>query len=156
MRAEDATCGQRCWNARSEECTCACGGKNHGIMRRTGRVPTAAEMPVRVRMVGEAIYKLAHVIPGPVSSEDTLDPRWKANSAPNRIAVRIVLELYGVVPQLRRIPTHRGPYPEAFAQRVDKASWRTWPETRKLKWSRPWLVWIRENVKPLDWPPRLQ
>lgn len=33
------TCGEACWEAREEICRCSCGGKNHGIHRRTGERP---------------------------------------------------------------------------------------------------------------------
>lgn len=49
------TCNEACWCAAEEVCHCSCGGKNHGIFRRTG------ERPERTCRIKGTWYKLGAV-----------------------------------------------------------------------------------------------
>ncbi len=61
-------CGPDCWEARNDICRCSCGGRNHGIKRRT---PTCQEVPLRRQMVWEDfLWELVKVsVPVPVGGE---------------------------------------------------------------------------------------
>ena len=58
-----ATCGDRCWSAKGDTCSCVCGGANHGTLRvnPSGSLWDSEEprIPRRTRRIGSTWYKLA-------------------------------------------------------------------------------------------------
>jgi len=52
----DQTCGEACWHAREDVCRCACGGKNHGILRSQN-----GQQPVRTRRIASHMYQMLAV-----------------------------------------------------------------------------------------------
>jgi len=52
----DTTCGEACWHAKEDICRCACGGKNHGILKFAN-----GEQPVRTCKISGRRYELLSV-----------------------------------------------------------------------------------------------
>ena len=52
----ESTCGEACWSAREDICRCACGNKNHGVLRDVDGVK-----PLRTRKLNGFMYQLLAV-----------------------------------------------------------------------------------------------
>ena len=59
-RITEFTCGSRCWQARDFECSCSCGGANHGIHRIGG----SGNSPLRTSRRKGVVYELIDVVDG--------------------------------------------------------------------------------------------
>jgi hypothetical protein len=54
------TCGEKCWTAIQEDCSCSCGGANHGLLAREGEI-TADKIPQRYSKIFGVLYELKAV-----------------------------------------------------------------------------------------------
>lgn len=133
----EATCGLACWTAKQEICRCACGGKNHGILRDADI--TAGNVPVRKRRIGTTVYRLAHVVKIPDRDTPREEARQQGWMGSERLCER-----YGE--KWPRTPTARTyRFPKAFYSLVSKAAWEKWPETMHFD-RRPYIVWVRDDI----------
>ena len=112
-----STCGEACWSAAEDVCKCSCGGKNHGILKDTGK------RPERTCKIQGRFYKLAGV------------GTW--------LDIRKAAYDYNV-PTVNGQHDYNNSLP-ANLRAIDKpatASQLTWDEVKNTGINRPSLLWI--------------
>ena len=133
------TCGEACWTAKGDDCSCVCGGANHGILRQreTGDLfedeqedPDVLEIPRRTRRIRRTWYTLAHVC-----GQHERAVFWQAE---------YIGDLNDGDDWLGRSCPRGSERPKAFIELATKAQ-QGWLELEGYS-ERPWLVWVREDV----------
>ena len=119
------TCGGACWHARELECSCYCGGTNHGILKTANGVA-----PTRMAKIDGHMYQIKAI-----GSNSDLYHEAKLindNALPSN-SVNAYGKAY--------------PYTETEAgapARLKKATYnqtQQWHEFRKFKGKSPWEIW---------------
>jgi hypothetical protein len=54
------TCGEKCWTAIQDDCSCSCGGANHGLLAKAGEI-TVDKIPQRYCKIFGVLYELKAV-----------------------------------------------------------------------------------------------
>ena len=138
-----ATCGDRCWSAKGDTCSCVCGGANHGTLRVNPTRPLWPDgeddrIPRRTRRIGSTWYKLAHV--APLGEAEPFDSRTGYYAA-----VDACLDFYDTTGWPGGNPAGQEKKPRAFIERASVGVHGRWREIKGLPVP-PWLVWVRADV----------
>lgn len=142
------TCNEACWSARQDDCSCSCGGANHGI-NRPGHENYQEGASVRrnARIKGHR-YLLAGV--GRYS--ETHRTAWEINN-------RFIATFHdlGKGAWTARFADERANGDATVTRKATASEAARWPELRpfmenesRAGWDRPNLVWIREDLQHLE------
>lgn len=149
----EATCGEACWEAREDICRCSCGGENHGCMRdTTGKRPERTAKIDGYRYVLKAadvsgIYAQARKIndaAGPYRVEPYTAIDYHEDGTQTKVAKEY---RYFYTETMKGAPARRKPATrEQIARWPELAAWRD-----DLR-SKPYLLWVREDLVPKSNP----
>lgn len=130
------TCNEQCWYAKEPECSCSCGGANHGCLRVEG-----AEQPTRNSRIKDKRYLLRAVgLFAEISS--------KRYEIARREYARHRRELAGggqpvIVKRASKDQIERWPELTAYRDHVPERHSAS-PRSRR---GAPYLLWVREDVE---------
>jgi hypothetical protein len=137
----DATCGDACWAAREDICRCSCAGKNHGVTRSA-----SGETPTRTRRVKANRYELLAV--ENVKAWPEL-AAWRMENLQRNI--NRAAHDAGLWKRIYSYPARDPEYPCILAT-ASASNVKAWPELaawRNVKYDRPLIAWIREDMAHL-------
>lgn len=130
------TCNEACWSAREDDCSCSCGGANHGILRAGHANFQEGAQPVRNAKIKGHRYLLRAV----GSVRDISAERYGLQRA----------WYYSFPGIYDRINDTKANGEAVIARRASKDQER-WPEVSELaKTRRPMLLWLREDLKDMS------
>lgn len=119
----DNTCSDACWKAAQPDCSCSCGGKNHGIMRTP---EGAATPPPRTCRIDGVRYELRAI----GNFHELTQKRYEINR--EQYSRYVGMALTGAV---------RRPPDAAILKRSSKDQ-QKWPEVVNYPFGRPSLLWV--------------
>lgn len=136
----EATCGEACWSAREDICRCACGGKNHGILRN-------GERPERTRKLNGYLYQLVAVeSPGASCIAESTRPLYNQQ----REIVKAAKDAGLWKSYWESDPGYPAKLKTASQSEVERwpelAAFRNTPCHLNAPWIRPLTLWVRVDM----------
>ncbi len=130
------TCNEACWSAAQDDCSCSCGGANHGILRQGHANYQEGAEPVRNARIKGHRYLLRAV--GSYSeiggARYGIQRAWYARFSD----------------YIARNADARANGDPVVAKRASKDQTARWPELAAFAARRPMLLWVREDLKDLQ------